>query len=196
MQPYDERIQLMSQAGFKIAAGIPINIHGFHGIILFLANPHCDRRKLGSQNNTQLIKRSAQYIAAAVALQNPIAVAAGRKSNHPVENWKRLRLKILAVVRFQKPIITKRTRMRRSRSGSFVVTLKRIKSMSSMSTRESFQLLSDAAIGMKNNINTALIETTYAVKARRMKYLTKLKGGNARYQPKPALHLVVFTKML
>ena len=173
----------MSRAGFKIATGIPIDINGFQGIVIFLANPHSDRRKLCSYNNTQLIKRSAQYIASAVVLQSPISVAAGRKGNQPVERWKRLRLKILAVIRFQRPLIARCIHMSptlRTRSGSFLVTPQRMKSMSSLSREKSFQLLSDAANEVKNNINTAWVETTYAVKARCMKWFTKLKGGDAR----------------
>jgi hypothetical protein len=36
----------LARAGFGLAAGIPFQIHGFKGIVIFFANPHTDGRKL------------------------------------------------------------------------------------------------------------------------------------------------------
>ena len=38
-QPYDERLQLFAKAGFILAAGIPFDVRGFKGIVVFFANP-------------------------------------------------------------------------------------------------------------------------------------------------------------
>eukprot|EP00804_Cyclotella_cryptica_P001583 CCRYP_021194-RA/>CCRYP_021194-RA protein AED:0.08 eAED:0.19 QI:0/0/0/1/0/0/3/0/310 len=180
-QPYDARLQLLSKAGFKLAAGIPVDIPGFRGIIIFFANPYSDRRKLCLDNNIQLILRSACYIAAAAAaLLVPIKIASGIKNNQSIENWRRLRLMILAIVRFQKPLLVRRSRVTsnlRTSKGSFVLTLERMKSM----TREkSFKILSNAATESRRKIATAMVDIQHAAKARCMKWLTKLKGGNAR----------------
>ncbi|KAL3804497.1 hypothetical protein HJC23_002536 [Cyclotella cryptica] len=179
-QPYDARLQLLSKAGFKLAAGIPVDIPGFRGIIIFFANPYSDRRKLCLDNNAQLILRSACYIAAAAALLVPMKIASDIKNNQSIENWRRLRLKILAIVRFQKPLLVRRSRVTsnlRTGKGSFVLTLERMKSM----TREkSFKILSNAATESRRKIATAMVDIQHAAKARCMKWLTKLKGGNAR----------------
>jgi hypothetical protein len=190
-QPYDERLHQLSKAGFKLATGILVDTHGFRGIIIFYANPHSDRKKLCHYNNSQLIKRAAQYIGAAVALQEPIKVAARLKNNRPVNNWRRLRVKILAVLRFQRPLIVRRNRPSLStfkRVGSFVLTLERMKSMRSFNREHSFQLLSEAAVEIKKNVATAVVDAQYAAKAKQMKWLAKLKGGNARYLCKFSLY--------
>lgn len=77
IKPYNERLHQLSKSGFKLAAGIPVDVRGFRGIVIFYANPHSERRKLcqESNGNVQLISRSAEYIGAAAALQHSIKLA-------------------------------------------------------------------------------------------------------------------------
>ena len=77
-------------------------------------------------------------------------------------------MKILAVVRFQRPLTVRRifSKPLRKRVGSFALTLERMKSFN---REQSFQMLSDAAVEIKKK-----------AKATHMKWLIKLKGGNAR----------------
>lgn len=129
----------------------------------------------------QLINRAAQYIGAAAALQHPIKMAVDANRNQPHHNWRMLKVKILAVVRFQRPLFVRRTSHNlRKRVGSFANTLNRIKSFN---RQQSFQLLSDAAVDIKINVTKAVVDVHYAAKTSQMKWLSKLKGGNASIPP-------------
>ena len=103
-QPYDERLQLFAKARFGLAADIPFTIRGFKGIVIFFANPHADAKKLRNNTNSQLIQFAAQFIGSAAAVQNPSQNAKLLRMRRPISNWKILRVKILAVIKFLRPI--------------------------------------------------------------------------------------------
>ncbi|KAL7502252.1 hypothetical protein ACHAXN_000599 [Cyclotella atomus] len=125
----------------------------------------------------QLINRAAQYIGAVAALQTPVRIAVDSNRNQPLYNWWMLKVKILAVVRFQRPLFVRQTSQSlRKRIGSLAHTLNGIKSFN---RQQSFHLLSDAAVDMKNNVTRAVADVQYAAKASQMKWLAKLKGGKA-----------------
>lgn len=186
-QPYDERLQCFAKAGFKLAAGIPFDIRGFMGIVVFYANPHADAQKLRHPENSQLILMAAQFIGSAVAMQNPMKKAKLRKSRQPVENWKRLRVKILAVVRFHRPLYVRRRRSNSSspkmrRVESFNLAIRRVASFA-MNRENSFKVLSQATTRLKRGIQKSVEDVQYTSKAKGMKWWSKVKGGHAKNPP-------------
>jgi len=90
------------------------------------------------------------------------------KSRRPLTNWKTLRVKILAVVRFQTPIIIKRRGRSRSRSGSFgSPTMRRVNSFRmgmkkvasfAMDREASYKLLSEATTRIRNNTAKSVVD--------------------------------------
>jgi len=195
-QPYDERLQLIAKAGFKLAAGIPFDIHGFRGIVIFYANPHADSRKLRHPDNLQLIQFAAQFIGAAAAVNLPIKQAIALKSRRPKTNWNRLRVKILAVVRFRRPILVRRRGRSRSlgsptmqRVRSFHKGMRKVASFA-MSREASIKLLSEATIRVQQSFENvvkitqkSVVDVQYASKSKGMKWWQKAKGGHASNPP-------------
>lgn len=188
-QPYDERLQSFAKAGFKLAAGIPFDIRGFRGIVVFHANPHADARKLRHPDNSELILFAAQFIGSAAAVQLPIQKATLWKNRRPILNWKCLRVKILAIVRFQRPL-----RVRgRSRSGSYgSPTMRRVDSFKlgmrrvasfAMDREQSYKMLSEATTRLRNGIEKTVVDVQYASKSKGMKWWQKCKGGHAHIPP-------------
>ncbi|KAL7456513.1 hypothetical protein ACHAWC_009335, partial [Mediolabrus comicus] len=192
-QPYDERLQLLARAGFGLAAGIPFQIHGFKGIVIFFANPHADGRKLRDKTNSQMIKYAANFIGAVAALQLPLQNAQVLQKNRPVTNWRILRAKILTIIAFQRPIRAKRKRGRsRSSSGSwgsqlrradsFTMGLKKIGSFA-MNREESLRFLSNATTKLKSDMRKSVADIQHISKTKSMKWWTKIQGGHASIPP-------------
>eukprot|EP01082_Thalassiosira_pseudonana_P001003 g998.t1.2.5e174188 g998 g998.t1 contig10:1155753-1157611(-) len=191
-QPYDERLQAFAKAGLTLACGISFDIRGYSGVIIFFANPYADEKKLKERNNLRLIQFAAQFIASAASIQTPIEVSAAIRSSLPKDNWKRLRIKILAVLRLQRPLMRRRKRRSSSsppspnlkRVGSFIIQMQRMGSFASELNRErSFQMLRDASIRARKDIAIKVVKTQFAAKAKGMKVLIKMKGGDASLPP-------------
>lgn len=198
-QPYDERLQSFAKAGFKLAAGIPFDVRGFRGIVIFYANPHADARKLRNPDNSQLIQFAAQFIGAAAAIHLPIKTAILLKNRRPKKNWNKLRVKIMAVVRFRRPLVRRHGRSRSYESptmrrvNSFHQGMRRAASLA-MNREESFKLLSEASTRLRNDvqksvvgvmeiIQKSVVDVQYASKAKGMKWWQKVKGGHASNSP-------------
>jgi len=198
-QPYDERLQLFAKAGFKLAAGIPFEVRGFRGIVIFYANPHADARKLRNPDNSHLIQFAAQFIGAAAAIHLPVKTAILLKNRLPKNNWNRLRVKIMAVVRFRRPLGRRRGCSRSygsptmRRVNSFHQGMRRAASLV-MNREESFKLLSEASTRMRNDVQKSVVDVMeitrksvvdvqYASKAKGMKWWQKVKGGHASNSP-------------
>mmetsp|Transcript_26092 Transcript_26092/g.54952 ORF Transcript_26092/g.54952 Transcript_26092/m.54952 type:complete len:709 (-) Transcript_26092:56-2182(-) len=192
LQPYDERLQLYANAGFSLAAGIPYDIHGSRGIIIFFANPHMNHKILRCDTNSRLIQFASQLIGASVAVHEPLREAELMKSVRPVQNWRRLRTKIMAFIRFQRPLMKKRRRDRSNsfspqmrRSNSFHLGLRKVRSFvaGGMRREMSFRMMCEVTTRVKKDIATSVNDAQYALKARGMKWWRKIHGGNAGIPP-------------
>ena len=190
-QPYDERLRVFAKAGLTLASGIPFDIQGFCGIVIFLGNPHADDGRLRHPNNIRLLQFAAQFIGSAAALQAPMKDAREMKNRQPFDNWKRLRLKVSAIVRFQRPLREKR-RVRSGslgssgiqRVGSFSIGITRVGSFAlSINREQSFKMLCEATTRLRDDIKTSFVDTQYAAKAKVMRWWRKVQGGNASIPP-------------
>ncbi len=191
-QPYDERLLLYANAGFSLAAGIPYDIHGSRGIIIFFANPHMNHKILRSDTNSRLIQFASQLIGASIAVHEPLREAQLMKSVRPVQNWRRLRTKIMAFIRFQRPLMKKRRRDRSNsfspqmrRSNSFHLGLRKVRSFvaGGMRREMSFQMMCEVTTRVKKDIAATVNDAQFALKARGMKWWRKMQGGNAGIPP-------------
>jgi len=188
-QPYDERLQLFAKSGFGLAAGITFNVRGFKGIVVFFANPHADARKLRDRTNSQLIQCAAQFIGSAAAMQNPLQNAKLMRTRRPILNWKTLRAKILAVIKFQRPLHVKRRGRSRSwgnqslrRVNSFTL-LRRAASTVMLDREASFKMLSEATTRLKMDVQKGVVDIQNKSKVKTMKWWKKVHGGHASIPP-------------
>lgn len=188
-QPYDERLQLFAKAGFTLAAGIPFDVRGFKGIVVFFANPHADVKKLSDHINSKLIEFAAQFIGSAAAVQAPLQNARLLRTRRPISNWKILRVKILAVIKFQRPIFVRRRGRSRSwgsptlqRSDSFKL-IKRAASIAMVDREQSFKILSEATAQLKRDVKKGVVDVQYQTKVKTIKWWKKMQGGHASIPP-------------
>lgn len=188
-QPYDERLQLFAKAGFALAAGIPFNVRGFKGIVVFFANPHADMKKLCDNTNSRLIEFAAQFIGSAAAVQTPLQNARLLRTRRPISNWNILRVKILAVIKFQRPIHVRRRGRSRTwgsptiqRVDSFKL-LQRAASIAMIDRKESFKILSEATARLKSDVKKGVVDIQYQSKIKTVKWWKKVQGGHASIPP-------------
>lgn len=152
-----------------------------------------DQKRLRCLTNSRLIQFASQFIGSSVAVQEPIKEAGEKKNRRPLDNWNRIKLKVLAIVRFQRPLLRKRRRRGRSNSaspdmrrvGSFHIGLQRVGSFVAigMNREKSFKILREATTRMKKDITATVVDTKYIAKSRSMKWWAKVKGGDAGIPP-------------
>ena len=188
-QPYDERLQLFARAGFSLAAGMSFDIQGFKGIVVFFANPHADVKKLRDSTNSQLIEYAAHFIGSAAAVQVPLQNARLLRTRRPIINWNILRVKILAVIRFQRPIHVRMRGRSRSwgsptlrKSDSFKL-LRRAASVALINREESFKILSEATARLKSDVKRGVVDIQHQSKVKTIKWWNKVQGGHAEIPP-------------
>ena len=188
-QPYDQRLHLFARAGFGLAAGIPFNVRDVKGIVIFFVNPHADLKKLSSKTNSRMIEFATQFIGSAAATQIPLKRAKAVQGRRSTSNWRMLRAKILAVIRFQRPMLVKNRGRSRSwgsptmrRSGSLKL-LRQAASTAMINREESFKILSEATMQMKDDVIKGVGEIHHHSKARTLKWWTKVQGGHASTPP-------------
>ena len=71
-QPYNKRIQVISQAGFKRAAGVPFHVRGgIKGIVVYMARETASIEKLRSSENEEYMFMTSQLIGSILALREP-----------------------------------------------------------------------------------------------------------------------------
>ena len=98
-QPYCERLQAFAVAGFSLAAGVPFDIRGYRGIVVFFGNPHLDPSKLRHRINSRFINYASQLIGAAAAIAEPLEEVQELNRKNAADNWRRLKIKLLLIVR-------------------------------------------------------------------------------------------------
>mmetsp|Transcript_8591 Transcript_8591/g.17611 ORF Transcript_8591/g.17611 Transcript_8591/m.17611 type:complete len:292 (+) Transcript_8591:1113-1988(+) len=155
LQAYDERLQCFAKAGFTLATGIPFDVYGYQGIVIFFGNPHIAETKLHDERNSKFIKHTAQFIGTAAALQAPLQEIKRYKKRIYEDNWHVLKVKMLSVVRF----------------GGVIREQKRGQNSSSQKP------------GPGNNVKWALMRAREWAKVQAVLWWKKSHGGNAAIPP-------------
>jgi len=179
-QPHDDRLKLLSRAGFKLAAGIPFNIRGYKGMVIYYANPYADQDKLQNIHNERFMCSQTDLIGAILAVAKPAQDALTMRNQIRSNNWTKLRLRLFAAVRMggslpdpSKAAQSSRPSMERKRSvsGTFLETTARF-----------WQQFKDEAQERKK-----LVQHKYAI------WSHKCKGGNVRSAPPMAFQQALWT---
>jgi len=75
-QPYNKRMQVIAEAGFRLAAGVPFNIRGkTRGIVVFMGRISVDMDKMSSLLNEEYMLTAAEHIGSVLALRYPRQLA-------------------------------------------------------------------------------------------------------------------------
>eukprot|EP01082_Thalassiosira_pseudonana_P000530 g1004.t1 g1004 contig10:1164842-1166801(+) len=180
-QPYDNRLQNFAKAGFKLATGIPFDCNGYRGLVLFLANPHAEAKKLRDPANSRFIKHVAHLIGCSVAIQAPLEQAQEFKAKLQADNWHRLKIKLLFIVRLGGSLRQKNREQDASNSNDCPDAKK----------RSSIKRLREASARLRNDFKETLVEAKEEAKAKGARWLKKIQGGNAVISPS-----FTFTQMM
>ena len=201
-QPFIERLQFVAKAGMTLVTGVPFEVNGGKGIVIFFANPHADPKRLRNRENSKLIQLASQFIGSSCAIYAPLRKAAELVQRRPRDNWRRVRNKILGVVRLYLLATRNRDpsdfskspsgspRLRKSGSyGNLRSSLRGAASTLSLLTdpevrKESYRVLSEATTTMKSTLIQKSIDVKLTAKAKGMKFMAKVQhGGHAGLPP-------------
>ncbi len=206
-QPFDDRLHAFASAGFGLATAVPFDIFHFRGMVVFFANPHADEYKLNSPNNIRMIQYAAQCIGSVAAMRNEANETARVKKRIYKKNWKCLKAKILAAVRFRGNINDPNTNDEKNRRtsifqlGSLVISMQQDNAKkhkhdetSTSSTLKKLQASIMSCLGICGAIIHALgNEASYRIQSKSRRWITKLQGGNSPLPPNMSSDQVIFT---
>mmetsp|Transcript_34507 Transcript_34507/g.83519 ORF Transcript_34507/g.83519 Transcript_34507/m.83519 type:complete len:550 (+) Transcript_34507:35-1684(+) len=168
-QPYDERLQEYAKAGFKLATGVPFDINGWRGIVIYFANPHAQSEKLLNPINSNLINNSAQFIGAAATIQGSMGQVQAFREELSYQNWHRMKVKLLTIIRFGGSLRAKAPQQEVEMTSNPGMKRK-------MSLRE-------MASSYGKSVNQSFREAKDGAKSKGARWLKKIHGGSAGIPP-------------
>jgi len=71
-QPWNPRLQLLSELGLGWAAAVPFNLHGDQGIVVYCARNGVDMDRLQSDDNESYLIAATDLIGSAYALRGEL----------------------------------------------------------------------------------------------------------------------------
>lgn len=98
-QPYNEKVVLLAEAGFGLAAAVPFNVRGHRGIVVYLGRRAADPEKLRSDLNEEYLQGATDVIGAVSALRRPRQACIDQRREEARRAIRRAKIKILAYVR-------------------------------------------------------------------------------------------------
>jgi len=176
LQPYDKRLQTLAKAGFKIAAGIPFDINGYRGIVIIYGNPYAEPEKLNNPANIKFMYSSAQLIGSAAEMQTPLEAAQDFREELTNKNWRSLKVKMQAIVRFGGAL------RRRSDNGEALTSSKGETNNMSTRTKRRSSII-QASIYIRDNAKETAKEAKEAAKNKATRWGKKIQGGGAGIPP-------------
>ena len=162
----------MAKAGFKLATGITFDINGYRGIFIVYGNPHGDRNKLNNPANARFMNNAAQLIGAAAAIQDPIERVLAFRKEEAFNNWHRLKIKLLTIVRMLGVL-----RYTNENSGGLSSDRPKLEKKSSIA------MLREASARFRENAKETAEEVKEAAKNKATRWGKKVRGGSAGIAP-------------
>lgn len=99
-QPYDPRMFALSRAGLQQAAGIPFNVRGTQGIVIFMTRQSAKLDKLSSRLNEEHLITASEHIGSIQALFQSREAQAKERSIRVKKHFHRIRRKICCFLAF------------------------------------------------------------------------------------------------
>lgn len=96
-QPYNKRLQYMAKAGLGLAAGVPFNIAGTRGIVVYMARATANRTDLTDDVNRDYLLRATMVIGSAYCLRAPRRAVVQKRKSEISNSWRRARVQISAI---------------------------------------------------------------------------------------------------
>lgn len=103
-QPHNPRLQFLAEAGIGLAAGVPFNMGGTRGIVVFMARETASLTRLTSTVNEDYLQRATMVIGSAYSLRKSRLAIEKVKGKAMKDCWGRLRSKVAAINRMNKTL--------------------------------------------------------------------------------------------
>jgi hypothetical protein len=96
-QPYNPRLKFLAEAGLGLAAGVPFNMGGTQGIVVYMARQSASLHKLTSAINEEYLQRATMVIGSAYSLRTSRLAVEREKIEDMKDCWGRVRSKVTAI---------------------------------------------------------------------------------------------------
>lgn len=93
-QPPYPRMKVLQEAGLGKATGVPFDMLGTKGVVLYLSRPEADEKVLNGMTNVHYLRAAAHYIATACALSKPCYDVGRLRRTRLATTWRRLTTRI------------------------------------------------------------------------------------------------------
>ena len=168
------RLKSFAQSGFKLAAGIPFDINGYRGIVIYFGNPHANREKLNNSTNTSFMHAVAQMIGSSAAAQAKMHEIKLFREKIRHDNWHITKVKVKTIVRFggslrkQSDGPSKEEDENKDKPKRRISAIKRIR---------------EASVNFSSNAKEMTSKAKDDAKVKTTRYLKKVQGGSAGIPP-------------
>ncbi|KAL3943625.1 MAG: hypothetical protein SGBAC_002293 [Bacillariaceae sp.] len=96
-QPHNERLQYLARAGLGLAAGVPFNIGGTQGIVIYMARESANLSDLCNTVNEAYLQQATIVIGSAYSLRQPRLAVVNKKKSEMSACWRRVRQRLCAI---------------------------------------------------------------------------------------------------
>mmetsp|Transcript_17366 Transcript_17366/g.28529 ORF Transcript_17366/g.28529 Transcript_17366/m.28529 type:complete len:566 (+) Transcript_17366:232-1929(+) len=172
-QPFDARLQALATAGFKLATGIPFDVNGYRGMVIYYGNPHAELSKLNNPINARFMNNAAQLIGAAAAIQTPLKQIKDWRREEAFNNWHRMKIKLLTIVRMLGCVRYSESRKGGSMGGD----------RAKLQRKSSIAMLREASAKFKENAKETIEVAKEGAKNKATRWAKKIRGGSAGIPP-------------
>jgi len=139
-------------------------------------NPHAELEKLNNPANIKFMYSASKLIGSAAEMQTPLEAAQDFREELTNKNWRRLKVKMQAIVRFGGAL------RRRSDNGEALNSSKGETNNMSMRTKRRSSII-QASIYIRDNAKESLVEAKEGAKNKATRWGKKIRGGGAGIPP-------------
>jgi HPP family len=98
-QPRNHRLQVIASTDVRWTGGVPFQIKGDEGVVVYYARDKVDFEKLNDNTNTDYLIQAADFIGSAWALRLPRMAAQNRRQEENAHNFRRVRRALVSLLR-------------------------------------------------------------------------------------------------
>jgi hypothetical protein len=187
-QPLYPRMYLLEEAGFGKATGVPFDILGYRGVVVYMTRENASEAILNEPENVEYLKIAAQYIGSTVAFSLPLARAIEAKNLRVAKKLKSVATKFQCVNAFSSLRRDLSNRSLSSLLSSSPEFTKAINRKTSFHDMVSIQVSS-----VKSQIQKCSRKCRMILKARFSNMLEKCRGSDIEPPPSVPLSNAIWT---
>lgn len=195
-QPPYKRMRVLEEAGFGKATGVPFDVMGHRGVVIYMAREAASEALLNEGTNVDYLKFAAQHIGAASAMSRPRQKCSHTKKQRVARTYQRVVKKMDCVCAF----VSLRRSLSSSRSLRDFAAIQKAPSLSTMRRAGSFHALHGIVVDVGEQIDTGRQKLTKWIKGvgsvmkeRVDSSLEKAQGSNLSPPPAAPLSNAVWT---